>query len=348
MKYLKKHMIYILSLFIIQSYFGCELKSENISSPQNQLELADTISLEQDEKSSKPKDNKQTRSTDSNSSGHSAEHKEEKKEIDSVIQPKITKSSTDPLTTPSSDKRKEIVKKPEKLNEKEILQPVNTEEGDSTIVTFDHSIFDELTRNNIDENGAVNYAQLKKKEATLDQYLTQLASDRPTDSWERNEQLAYWINAYNAFTIKLILKNYPVAHITDLNDGDPWKVMWIKLGDKNYSLNNIEHDIIRPQFNEPRIHFAVNCAAKSCPPIQNKAYTSDNLEDLLDKSTRSFVNNSKFNRISPNKAELSKIFEWYAEDFEDLKAFVNQYSDIKLGKNASVSYLDYDWSLNGE
>ena len=241
-----------------------------------------------------------------------------------------------------------VVKEGMDLKENEADDVMNTTTDVVDVIALDHSAFDALVNKHISTQGLVNYTAFKKDESALDAYLNQLSSKETSSSWSDDEQLAYWINAYNAFTIKLILKNHPVSKIIDLDGGDPWKVKWIEIGGKSYSLNNIEHDIIRPQFNEPRIHFAVNCAAQSCPPIQNRAYTAENLEDLLEKSTRTFINNSKFNKIKSSKAQLSKIFEWYGEDFGDLKSFINKYSSTKLDASTSIEYLEYDWSLNGE
>ncbi|MCB0543200.1 MAG: DUF547 domain-containing protein, partial [Saprospiraceae bacterium] len=111
-------------------------------------------------------------------------------------------------------------------------------------------------------------------------------------------------------------------------------------------LNNIENDILRPQFGDARIHFAINCAARSCPPLWNHAYTAENLETTLESRARAFINNSKYNTITANRARVSKIFEWYAADFGDLKSFLNRYSDVALNKNAAVSFNEYDWALN--
>lgn len=208
-----------------------------------------------------------------------------------------------------------------------------------------HADWDALLQKHVTKSGSVNYAGFKKDVSSLDTYLNNLGENAPDSSSGRSQKLAYWINAYNAYTVKLIVNNYPVNSITDLHDGKPWDVKWIKIGEKTYSLNNIEHDIIRPQFKEPRIHFAVNCAAKSCPPLLNKAWTSKNLEATLDRQTRSFINNSNYNKISDRGASLSKIFEWYADDFGDLSAFVNTYSTATV-KAGNINYLDYNWALN--
>ena len=210
----------------------------------------------------------------------------------------------------------------------------------------DHKAFDALLRKHVSSSGVVNYAGFKSDVSKLDAYLANLSANPVKDSWSRNEKLAYWINAYNANTIKLIVNNYPIAKITDLDGGKPWDRKWIKLGTKTYSLNNIENDIIRPQFKEPRIHFAVNCAAKSCPTLMNKAWLPNSLESDFTKMTKAFINNSSFNEISSGGATVSKIFEWYGEDFGDVKAFINRYANTKV--NGDIKFKDYDWSLNGK
>lgn len=212
--------------------------------------------------------------------------------------------------------------------------------------TPDHTVFDKILKQYVSASGKVNYKGIKADIVRLDSYLATLESTKMDDTWSRKEKLAFWINAYNAYTIKLIVQNYPVKSITDLHGGKPWDKKWINIAGQNLSLNNIENDIIRPQFNEPRIHFAVNCAAASCPPILNKAYTSENLEATLTTQTQKFLVNAAYNMITPEKAEVSKIFEWYAVDFGDLITFVNKYSDVKIKSSAVVSYQDYDWSLN--
>ena len=106
------------------------------------------------------------------------------------------------------------------------------------------------------------------------------------------------------------------------------------------------HKILRPQFNDARIHFAVNCAAASCPPVLNRAWTASNLNSNLDKQTKLFINNAAFNNIDEKQVELSKIFEWYKEDFGDLITYINKYSNTKVKDNAKVSFREYDWALN--
>lgn len=213
-------------------------------------------------------------------------------------------------------------------------------------VTADHSIFDGLLQSFVDANGRVDYKGIKTQKSVLEQYLSQLRQFPPTDQSSRQEQMAYWINAYNAFTIKLIVDAWPVKSIKDLEGGNVWDKKWIEIKGKAYSLNNIENDILRPRYKDARIHFAVNCAAASCPPLWNKAWTGDNLESALVRRTRQFINDPAYNTLEKGQVEVSKIFDWYGSDFADLVAFLNQYSKLEINENAKIQFKTYDWSLN--
>ena len=220
-----------------------------------------------------------------------------------------------------------------------------------------HESYDELLQKYVDGDGLVDYAELKNERAKLRSYLDMLASNRPKDSWTRNQKLTYWINAYNAFTLELILKHYPVSSIKDIGAAikipfinTPWDIKFINIDDEEYDLNNIEHGIIRKEFNEPRIHFALVCAAVSCPKLQNRAYVPEKLDEQLTKAAKEFLSNPKKNEfISPDKAELSKIFNWYGGDFKEetsLIGYINQYAPIKLEEDADIDWKDYNWDLN--
>jgi len=244
-----------------------------------------------------------------------------------------TKPAVIPRTIPESKVQNVPVGEPKK--KVEAIAPI----------ALSHSALDQLLASNVSASGKVNYKGLQAKISELDAYLATLES-ASISKLSRNEKLAFWINAYNAYTIKKILNNYPVSSITDLDGGKPWDVKWIKLDGKTLSLNNIENDIIRPQFKEPRIHFAVNCAAKSCPPLLNKAWTADNLEANFSKQSKAFINNALHNELSPSNCQISKIFEWYAVDFGDLVSFLNKYSSTVIDSGAKIGYKEYDWSLN--
>lgn len=210
----------------------------------------------------------------------------------------------------------------------------------------DHVAFNTLLSKHVNTKGDVNYAAFKKDEGKLDAYIAELSGNSPESDWSRNESMAFWINAYNANTLKLILKNHPAKSITDLHGGKPWDVKWITIGGKTYSLNNIEHNIIRPRYKDARIHFAVNCAAASCPPLPNKAFTAANLNSLLASRTKSFVRNANYNTISAKNVQVSKIFDWYGEDFGDLRGFLNKYTAVEIPEGMEIGFMEYDWALN--
>lgn len=212
---------------------------------------------------------------------------------------------------------------------------------------FDHSIWNNLLQKHVDNQGWVNYKGLLKDRNELKKYLNLLSNNPPQSNWSKNEKMAYYINAYNVFTVELIIENYPLKSIKDLRR--PWKRKFIPIGDELLSLDDIEHGILR-NMNEPRIHFAVNCASVSCPKLYNKAFTANQLERQLDKLTREFINSSE-NNISENQLQLSKIFQWYEKDYlvngiRSLAHYVSQYTDVKINPNARVNFLDYNWALN--
>jgi hypothetical protein len=221
----------------------------------------------------------------------------------------------------------------------------NENNVDTPTTVFSHKIFNDLLKKHVNTSGAVNYTNFKKDKVKLQEYLTLLSKNVPTKKANKKASLAYWINAYNAFTLKLIIDHYPLKKITDLDNGKPWDVKWIELGGKKYSLNNIENDIIRPQYKDGRIHFAVNCAAKSCPPLANEAFTETNINKLLEVRTKSFIN-STANELTANKATISKIFDWYKDDFSGVIDFINKYSKTKVTATATIDYKEYNWNLN--
>ncbi|HRX30056.1 MAG TPA: DUF547 domain-containing protein [Saprospiraceae bacterium] len=227
-------------------------------------------------------------------------------------------------------------------NQSKIGQQINSISDINGVEEYDH-----LLQKYVSSEGFVDYKGLKTEESTLDEVLAYFSTHEPSASASKEEKLAFWINVYNANTIKLILKNYPVSSIMKISSGKAWDVQWIKIGTRTLSLNNIENDIIRPQFNDPRIHFAVNCAAKSCPPILNHAFKANSLNSQLDTQARKFINSTS-NQISANSLKISKIFEWYADDFGNLANFISKYSNVKIALNPRIEYLDYNWDLNGK
>ncbi len=210
----------------------------------------------------------------------------------------------------------------------------------------DYKAWDVFLKKYVSASGDVDYKSIKANKKSLDSIVRSFSGVTVSPTWSKNDQLAFWINAYNAFTIDLIVNNYPLKSIQNLDGGKPWDVKRITIGSKKYSLNNIENDIIRPQFKDARIHFAVNCGAKSCPPLLNAAYVGKTLDAQLDAVTKKFINNTKYQTIKSTKLTLSKIFDWYAVDFGDRVTFVNKYSTTKVNKNAFITFKEYDWSLN--
>ena len=217
-----------------------------------------------------------------------------------------------------------------------------------------HQQWDKLLKKHVNTSGMVDYKGFQKDKTELDAYLKTLSDNAPQASWSDNEQKAYWINAYNAYTVSLILMHYPVKSIKDIGGkiykiNTAWDIQFINIGGKKYDLNNIEHGMLRRKWNDPRIHFALVCASMSCPILRRDAYTAAKLDAQLDEAGRFFLNDKLKNRISADKAELSKYFSWYKGDFTkngSLENFINKYSVTQLSAKTKISYLEYDWSLN--
>lgn len=220
----------------------------------------------------------------------------------------------------------------------------------------DHSEFGAFLARHV-RGGVVDYAGFKADEARLDQYLATLETVDP-ESLARNEQFAFYINAYNAWTIKLILTGYPgVKSIKDLGSifQSPWKKEFGRINGKTLTLDDIEHTILRPPFKDARVHFAINCASKSCPPLISEPYRGAVLDTQLDRVTGNFLNTPGNYRLEGDTLWVSSIFKWFAGDFNDDPAgFYRTYAKGELkkqidekGDRIKVKFLDYDWSLNG-
>ena len=212
-----------------------------------------------------------------------------------------------------------------------------------------HEIWNKLLYEHVSNDGKVNYESFKNDNEELLNYirvLTLLSSKSQFKTLTKNEKLAFWINVYNALTIDLIIRNYPVKSIKDIKN--PWDQKIYTFNEKALSLNDIEHEILR-KMDEPRIHFAIVCASESCPKLQNQAFVADMLEDQLTTATKEFLNDNSKNRITKNELELSKIFKWFSKDFKQqgsLISFLNQYSEVEISEDAKIKYLDYSWELN--
>ncbi|RMG14377.1 MAG: DUF547 domain-containing protein [Deltaproteobacteria bacterium] len=215
-------------------------------------------------------------------------------------------------------------------------------------------------------SGVVDYASWKRSgEADLDAYLRSLqrVCSGAYETWSREEKLAFWINAYNAYTVRLVLDHYPLGSIREIGllPGAAFRMHFIpmqRLRGRTLSLDDIEHGILRKEFAEPRIHFAIVCASKSCPVLRAEAYRAEALEAELDDAARTFLGDPNKNRYDAQTHTLwlSRIFDWFHEDFErsagSVLAFVRKFMHPGGGQlpNADglrIEYLDYDWALNG-
>jgi hypothetical protein len=243
--------------------------------------------------------------------------------------------------------------------------------------SFDHSKWNDLLQRHVyllngGQASQVDYQGFADDKAQLDSYLTSLSgvTQKQFDAWPKNDQLAWLINAYNAWTVELILTKWPdLTSIKDLGSlfRSPWSKKFIPLLGEKRSLDNIEHTLIRgsDRYQDPRIHFAVNCASIGCPALANQAYQGDNLDALLSQQTRLFLANRSRNRLQGDTLALSSIFKWYREDFEkgwhgydSLDAFlVDHAADLSLTPSAvdqlkrqslTLDFLDYDWQLNSK
>ena len=232
-------------------------------------------------------------------------------------------------------------------------------------IDHSHEAWSAVLRTNV-EDGWVDYKNLSRSgRASLDAYLNALSGPcaQNVASWTEKQRLAYWINAYNAFTIALVLEHYPLASIRKIGllPGAAFREEFIPIhstGEQKISLNDIEHEILRKQFNEPRIHFALVCAAKSCPILRSEAFRAADLDKQLTEQTRAFLADRSKNRIDAKRGTLrvSKIFDWFSGDFEkgagSVTKFISGYIDAQSaralsGSEPAIEYLDYDWSLNG-
>lgn len=220
-----------------------------------------------------------------------------------------------------------------------------------------HDNWTALLKKHVSDKGNVDYKGFIKDSSALNKYLGLLSSNAPNErNWSRDEQKAYWINAYNAFTIRLVLDHYPLQSIKDIGSkiqvpfvNTPWDIKFIKIGNETITLNAIEHDILRKKYEDPRIHFAIVCASFSCPRLRNEAYVAGRLDKQLDEQATGFINDDQKNSIATGKAEISSIFNWFKKDFTkhaSLISFLNTYSRVKLSDNAEITYKKYDWKLN--
>lgn len=217
---------------------------------------------------------------------------------------------------------------------------------------FDHGAWDGLLGKYV-RRGAVAYKKWHGASAsrgTLDGYLESLATADPKAIPGRDERMAFWINAYNACVIDMVLDRYPLKSVMDVPDF--FKIKVCKVAGEIRSLDGIEKGVLRRQpFGDPRLHFALNCASKSCPPLLSKAWTGKGMSRALDKAAKGFITQGGGARVEGGKLHISKLFEWYADDFKKSAptshAYIGKYLPAAGDESLPVAYDEYDWSLNG-
>lgn len=235
----------------------------------------------------------------------------------------------------------------------------------SSTVTVDHSLWTELLERYLDtepRDGVYRFdygGVTASDRALLDDYLMMLEST-PVSTLNRTEQYAFWLNVYNAFTVELIVDNYPVDSIRDIDispglfSNGPWGAALITVEGQPLTLDDVEHRILRPIWQDPRIHYGVNCASIGCPNLQPLAFTSENLEEMLNEGARAYVNHPRGASIERNRLTVSSIYNWFQIDFGDSEegviAHLLEYAEPDLarelrGFNGRVRY-EYDWAIN--
>lgn len=221
-----------------------------------------------------------------------------------------------------------------------------------------HATLDRVLKRFVTANAQVHYKGLKANRGELDAYLAEVSALQSAtfDSWNQNEQLALLINLYNAATLQLVIDNYPVESIKEIGGvfKGPWKLPVVRLFGKIITLDTLEHKVLRTQYSEPRIHFAIVCAAKGCPPLRAEAYLGSKLDAQFEMQGHRFLAETSKNKVSGGTIYLSPIFKWFEKDFTKESKYVTDFVRDYFPKETAssledgfpVKYTDYDWSLN--
>lgn len=236
--------------------------------------------------------------------------------------------------------------------------------GQEVTVVADHSVWDQLLQTYVraGPGGAmcVDYSAVRVPDQTAIDAYVQYLETIPISRAHRDEQLAYWINLYNAFTLQVVLRHYPVDSIRDIDispgwfASGPWEAKLVTVEERKLSLDDIEDKILRPRWRDPRIHYAINCASAGCPDLAPKAYTAAGLEAQLNHAARVFINHPRGVTVTGDRIRLSGLYKWYRDDFggddNAVLDHVRRYATGGLlnslsGRNRIHEY-DYDWSLN--
>ena len=236
------------------------------------------------------------------------------------------------------------------------------------VSAFDHThaLFSKVLNKFVVENkqsSLVKYKTLKREMSDLYDYLAEIqaVTKKEFDAFSNKQQLSYLINAYNAFTLKLIINHYPVKSIKDIGGlfSSPWKKMYFKVSGSYIHLDNLEHDLIRKKYDEPRIHFALVCASIGCPSLMKEPFVADKLDKQLEASAIKFLSDQSKNRYLPKekRLEISSIFKWYGDDFNKKYGSYKNYISSRITSDkedqkmissgiVDVKFLDYNWKLN--
>ncbi len=226
---------------------------------------------------------------------------------------------------------------------------------------IDHALWNGFLKKYLVVDGDVNWVRYgkvsKDDKKILDDYVRSLEVTTIT-KYNRNQQLAYWINLYNAATVKLILDNYPVESITKIKSGflsfGPWDKQLLKVEGEHVTLNDIEHRILRPIWDSPLLHYTVNCASVGCPNLATDAYTADNVWELARDNARAYINSARGVKVEKGKLQVSSIFVWFKPDFggseKSTIAHIQEYAAPELAEQLAtikkITSHDYDWTLN--
>jgi hypothetical protein len=234
--------------------------------------------------------------------------------------------------------------------------------GPGSTAGFDHSIFDQVLKTYVNNQGLVDYNGIAGDQS-FKIYMETLKSAQP-DAMSRDGQLAFWINAYNAVTIAKVIEWKPKKSVRETFVPGVWtgtKFFTTRehtVAGRDLSQDDIENEILRKQFKDPRIHFAIICASSGCPLLPRFAYTEENVQTMLEEETRKYINSERGTKIdsAENTLYLSKLFDWFAGDFEYksgsvlnfIKPYLGQKALAFMEKNPKIKYLPYDWALNAQ
>ncbi|NHN24994.1 DUF547 domain-containing protein [Flavobacterium jejuense] len=214
---------------------------------------------------------------------------------------------------------------------------------------INYQFYEDFLTKYVSVEGYVDYDAIYDNQTDLKDVIKRFESLKTYSDWSKNQELSHWINVYNIYSIKLIIDNFPINSIKDISQS--FDLRFIPYNKQYISLNYIEKQILSKTLDE-RIHFAINCASISCPNINRVPFYADTIENQLEVAAKNFINNTTKNDISRKEVRLSKIFDWFAEDFLKNNAtvidYINKYSDTRIKDSAEIQYLNYNWSLNSQ